>query len=155
MVAADVLGFHPEAGMMSLLALATEIERGLPLETLDRVVDSVAPGDSSFAFRLVPRATLARRRRRIDHAPGPASPGPSSVAGSRLTSEEGARVARLAGIWASALDVWGTPEAAREFLFRGHAMLDGRTPVDVVLATELGTPLVDGILGRLRYGSAG
>ncbi len=147
MVAADVLGFRPEAGMMSLLALATEIERGLPLASLDHVAGSVAPGDASFAFRLVPRATLARRRR--------GDPGAGSApTDARLTSEEGARVARLAGIWAAALDVWGTPEAAREFLFHGHAMLDGRAPIDVVLATELGAPLVDGILGRLRYGSA-
>ncbi len=146
MVAADVLGFQPEAGMMSLLALATEIERGLPLASLDRVAESVAPGDHGFAFRLVPRATLARRRR--DGGAG------SRAADPRLTSEEGARVARLAGVWAAALDVWGTPEAAREFLFHGHAMLDGRAPVDVLLATELGAPLVDGILGRLKHGSA-
>ena len=147
MATADVLGFQPMAvGVMSLLSLAIEIERGLPLAALDRVAESVAPGDGSFAFRLVPRATLARRRRRDGSN--------QAESGSRLTSEEGARVARLAGIWATALDVWGTPEAARDFLFRPHAMLEGRRPVDVVLANEFGGPLVDGILGRLRYGSA-
>ena len=146
MVAADVLGFRPEAGMMSMLALATAIEHGLPLASLDRVADSVAPGDGGFAFRLVPRATLARRRRGDPTAAGQTE--------ARLTAEEGARVARLAAVWASALDVWGSPEAARAFLFQGHAMLDGRTPIDVVLATELGAPLVDGILGRLKHGTA-
>lgn len=147
MAAADILGFHPiAAGAMSALSLIIEIERGLPLAALDRVAESVAPGDGSFAFRLVPRATLARRRRRDVGDPGKTE--------SRLTSEEGARVARLAGIWATALDVWKTPDAARDFLFRPHAMLDGRRPVDVVLASEFGGPLVDGILGRLRYGSA-
>ena len=150
MVVADVLGFRPEAGMMSMLALATAIEQGLPLASLDRVADSVAPGDGGFAFRLVPRATLARRRR--GHPGG--DPTAAIPAEARLTAEEGARVARLAAVWASALDVWGTPEAAREFLFHGHAMLDGRAPIDVVLATELGAPLVDGILGRLKHGSA-
>ncbi len=147
MATADVLGFQPPAaGVMSMLSLAMEIERGLPLAALDRVADSVAPGDGSFAFRLVPRATLARRRRGVV--------GGLTDAGSRLTSEEGARVARLAGIWAAALDVWGTPDAAREFLFRPHAMLEDRRPIDVVLANEFGAPLVDGILGRLRFGSA-
>jgi uncharacterized protein (DUF2384 family) len=33
-------------------------------------------------------------------------------------------------------------------------MLDGRRPIDMVLANEFGRPLVEGILGRLQYGSA-
>jgi uncharacterized protein (DUF2384 family) len=33
-------------------------------------------------------------------------------------------------------------------------MLEGRRPIDVVLANEFGRPLVEGILGRLQYGSA-
>ncbi len=57
-------------------------------------------------------------------------------------------------IWALAKDVWGNEEAARDFLFRPHLMLNGRRPVDVVLGTEIGAQLVDGILGRLKYGSA-
>ncbi len=147
MAIADVLGFQPPAaGVMSMLSLAIEIKRGLPLAALDRVAESVAPGDGSFVFRLVARATLARRRRGVV--------GGLAETHSRLTSEEGARVARLAGIWAAALDVWGTPEAAREFLFRPHAMLAERRPIDVVLANEFGGPLVDGILGRPRFGSA-
>ena len=43
---------------------------------------------------------------------------------------------------------------ARAFLFRPHPMLDNRRPVDVVLASEFGRPLVEGILGRLSYGTA-
>jgi putative toxin-antitoxin system antitoxin component (TIGR02293 family) len=53
-----------------------------------------------------------------------------------------------------ARDVWGGEDAARAFLFRPHPMLEGQRPVDVVLATEFGRPLVEGILGRLQYGSA-
>ncbi len=33
-------------------------------------------------------------------------------------------------------------------------MLEGRRPVDVVLATDMGARLVEDILGRLKYGSA-
>lgn len=145
MVMAEFLGVQlAAAGAMSSLSLATEIERGLPLTALDRVAESVAPGDGSFPFRLVPRATLARRRRQdVGETPG-----------SRLTSEEGSRVARLAAIWATALEVWGAPEAARDFLFRPHAMLDGSRPIDIVLANEFGGSVVDNILGRLRYGAA-
>jgi putative toxin-antitoxin system antitoxin component (TIGR02293 family) len=53
-----------------------------------------------------------------------------------------------------ALDVWGGEEAARRFMFEAHPLLHGRRPVDVVLENELGRPVVEGILGRLRYGSA-
>ena len=89
-------------------------------------------------YRLVPRATLARRR--SHHSP-------------KLTPEESSRVARLASVWAFAKDVWGSDEAARRWLFEAHMMLDDRRPVDVVLASEFGRPLVEGILGRLKYGT--
>jgi putative toxin-antitoxin system antitoxin component (TIGR02293 family) len=115
-----------------------EVERGLPLSALDRIALAVAPSDAGFAYRLVPRATLARRR--AHHAP-------------KLTPEESARVARLASVWAFAKDVWGSDEAARRWLFEPHMMLDDRRPVDVVLASEFGRPLVEGILGRLKYGT--
>jgi putative toxin-antitoxin system antitoxin component (TIGR02293 family) len=53
-----------------------------------------------------------------------------------------------------ALEVWGDEEAARRFMFEAHKLLQGRRPVDVVLENELGRPVVEGILGRLQYGSA-
>ncbi|MBV9777902.1 MAG: DUF2384 domain-containing protein, partial [Acetobacteraceae bacterium] len=76
------------------------------------------------------------------------------TATARLSPEESARVARLAQVWALALEVWGGEEEARAFLFRPHPMLDERRPIDVVLANEFGRPLVEGILGALQYGSA-
>jgi putative toxin-antitoxin system antitoxin component (TIGR02293 family) len=124
----------------------SEVEKGLPLTALDRIADAVAPDDSGFPFRMVARATLARRRKALATAhDSPAS---------RLSAEESARVARLAEVWALASEVWGSDEAARAFLFRPHPMLEGRRPIDVVLANEFGRPLVEGILGRLQYGSA-
>jgi putative toxin-antitoxin system antitoxin component (TIGR02293 family) len=128
------------------LPLMSAVEKGLPLASLDRVVHSVAPSDSKFAFRIIPRATLARRRKALATAKG--------RAGGRLSPEEGTRLARLAGVWAMALEVWGTGEAARQFMFEAHPLLHGRRPVDVVLENELGRPVVEGILGRLQYGSA-
>jgi len=126
--------------------LMSAVEKGLPLRSLDRVVQSVAPADSKFAFRIIPRATLARRRKvwatSKDRAEG------------RLSMEESTRLARLASVWAMALEVWGDEEAARRFMFEAHALLHGRRPVDIVLENELGRPIVEGILGRLRYGSA-
>jgi putative toxin-antitoxin system antitoxin component (TIGR02293 family) len=47
--------------------------------------------------------------------------------------------------------VWKTDDAARSWLFQPHMMLEDRRPIDVVLASEFGRPLVEGILGRLKY----
>ena len=133
----DLLGLrrHPSRPGAPL-GLMGEVEKGLPLSALDRTVHAVAPEDASFAYRLVPRATLARRR---------------SQASPRLTPEESARVARLASVWAFAMDVWGNEEDARRWLFQPHMMLEDRRPIDVVLASEFGRPMVEGILGRLKY----
>ncbi len=125
---------------ISELDLADEVEKGLPLSALDRIAREVVPDDSSFIFRLVPRATLARRRRQK---------------GARLTSEESARVARVASVWAFAKKVWGGDEnSARRWLFKPHMMLEDRRPIDIVLASEFGRPVVEGVLGRLYYGVA-
>ncbi|MBW4092031.1 MAG: DUF2384 domain-containing protein [Proteobacteria bacterium] len=132
------------------MSLMNEVEKGFPLTALDRLAKAVAPGDAGFPFRMVARATLARRRKALATAPA----APAHTATARLSAEESARVARLAAVWALACEVWGGDEAARAFLFRPHPMLEGRRPIDVVLANEFGRPLVEGILGGLQYGSA-
>ena len=138
---AEVLGLGKAAGALSQFDLIDVLDAGLPLAALTRLASRVAPADTAFAFRLVPRATLSRRRKERPAAP-------------TLSSEEGAKVARLASVWALARQVWGEDEAARDFLNRPHALLNGQAPLDVVLKSEFGGPLVEGILGRLRYGSA-
>ena len=121
----------------SRLALASSIEDGLPVAALDRLADTVAPDDARFKFRLVPKATLERRRR---------------SASGRLTTEEGDRLARLAKVFSFALDIYREPDKVREFLGRPHPMLDGKPPLDVALATSPGTDLVINLLGRAAYG---
>lgn len=141
------VGVDPVSGFLELkagneLALMSAVEEGLPYAALDRVVKSVAPSDSQFVYRLIPRATLARRRKAKE---------PTKL---RLSPLESTRLARLTSVWAMALDVWGGAEAARRFMFDAHPLLNGRRPVDVVLENEFGRPVVEGILGRLKYGSA-
>lgn len=127
----------PPGRAASRLALAYSIEGGLPVTALDRLADSVAPDDPRFKFRLIPKATLERRRRSSSQ---------------RLTIEEGDRLARLAKVFSFALDIYGAPEKAREFLGRPHPMLDGKAPLDVALATGPGADLVINLLGRAAYG---
>jgi len=121
----------------SRLALAYSIESGLPVTALDRLADTVAPDDARFKFRLIPKATLERRRK-----------SPSK----RLTSEEGDRLARLAKVFSFALDIYKDPGKAREFLNHPHPMLDGKSPLDLALATGPGADLVINVLGRAAYG---
>jgi putative toxin-antitoxin system antitoxin component (TIGR02293 family) len=115
------------------------IENGLPIAILDRVSESVAPSDVNFKYRIVSRPTLARRRKSHSR---------------RLSPDESERLARIAKIWALAREVWGKDEDARAFLFRPHTMLEGRTPIEIALKTDMGARLVEEILGRLQYGSA-
>lgn len=131
---ARVLGF---AEAQTPLRLAGSIEQGLPLAALDRLVALLSPDDDNLRFAFVPRATLARRART-----------------QRLSSEESAKLARVAAVWAAARETWGSDEAARDFLNRRHMLLQDRRPLEVALATDVGARLVEDILGGLRYGTA-
>jgi putative toxin-antitoxin system antitoxin component (TIGR02293 family) len=128
---ARFLGLKPPTSELEYVDL---VFRGLPLKSLKVIVEAVAPTDSTFKFRIVPKTTLYRR--------------------SRLTGAESAIVARLASVWAQAERVWKSPDAARDFLYRKHPLLNERRPLDVVLENEIGAELVRGVLGRLEHGSA-
>jgi putative toxin-antitoxin system antitoxin component (TIGR02293 family) len=135
---ADVLGLpDKEAKARAPLGLVSRIEDGLPVASLERLARLVSPRDPQFKYRLVPKATLERRK--TSH---------------RLSSAEGTRIARLARVWALAVDVWHSEEDARAFLFRPHPMIEDRSPIDAVIQSEFGAELVVGILGALKYGSA-
>jgi putative toxin-antitoxin system antitoxin component (TIGR02293 family) len=130
-----LLGVKPAADG-SRLRLAYSIERGLPVSALDKLAESVAPQDTSFKFRLIPKATLERRRKSVSK---------------RLTSEEGDRLARLAKVFGFALDIYQDAGKARAFLSRPHAMLDDKPPLEVALATGPGADMVINLLGRAAY----
>jgi putative toxin-antitoxin system antitoxin component (TIGR02293 family) len=134
---AEVLGLPSMRAPFSPMGLVARIEDGLPIAALDRLAGLVAPGDARFKYRLVPRATYGRRK-------------DTKI----LSAEEGTRLARLARVWSLALDVWGDETEARDFLFRPHAMLEDKLPIDVVIQSEFGAEMVADILGSLKYGSA-
>src|SRR3546814_12146172 len=74
-----LLGVPPRIGD-TRLGLADSIESGLPVSALDHLADEFAPNDLRFKFRLIPKATLDRRKK---------------SASRRLTSGEGDRLARI------------------------------------------------------------
>ena len=131
-----LLGMPPRIGD-TRLGLADSITSGLPVTALDHLADEVAPNDTRFKFRVIPKATLDRRKK---------------SASRRLTSEEGDRLARIAKVFSFAMDIYRDKDRAREFLGRPHAMLDGKAPLDVALATGPGADVVINLLGRAAYG---
>lgn len=134
---AAVLDLPDHPALHSPIELADRIDDGLPVHSLERIAHVVAPEDSQFKYRLVPRATYERRKT-------------TGI----LSSEEGTKVTRLARVWSVALDAWGSDGEARGFLFRPHAMLGDKKPVDVILQSEFGAEAVIDILGGLKYGTA-
>jgi putative toxin-antitoxin system antitoxin component (TIGR02293 family) len=128
--------------LATTIGLLDDVCRGLPLQSVDALSQEIAPGDATFKYALVPKATYNRRR---------VGAGPEAA---RLSQEQSERLVRLARIWAWANEVWQSPEAARRFMFAPHMLLEGRTPIEVTLAGELGGKMVEDVLGRLAYGSA-
>jgi putative toxin-antitoxin system antitoxin component (TIGR02293 family) len=133
---ASLLGVRSKRASTQL-GLADEVARGLSVDAVDRLCAAVAPTDPSLRYRIVPKATLARRQ-----------------LSRRLNSDESERLARLARIWAFAIDVWGSDAAAQCFLADPHPLLGGRVPREVATATEIGARAVEDLLGGLKYGSA-
>ena len=133
----DVLGLPAKLANRSPIGLVTQIEHGLPIGAVERIARLVAPSDSQFKYRLVPRATYERRK-----------------ATKILSADEGTRLARIARVWGLALGVWKDEEDARDFLFRAHPMIEDKRPIDVVIQSEFGAEMVVDILNGLKYGSA-
>jgi len=131
------------------IGLVEQVNNGLPLSAADDVSTVVAPGDRNFKYRLVPKATYARRL-----ALGRSSEKVKRARTPSLSKEESERVVRLARIWAFAREVMKDDTLTRRFLTTPHMLLNARAPLDVTLEGELGGKLVEDILGRLAHGSA-
>lgn len=128
----------------SYLRRALAVEEGLPLKSADFLARQVAPRDARFIYKFVPSATLARRRQQAKKEPKKAV----------LSTEESARVIRVARVFDRALAVWKDEGSARDFLNTPHMLLDNRTPMDVALKTDEGARVVEEVLGKLEYGTA-
>lgn len=131
-----LLGVNTNAGN-TRLGLINAIMKGSPVRSLDRLASAIAPDDARIKFRLIPKATLESRKK---------------CATRHLTSGEDDRLARLATVYVFALDIYRDSSNAREFLNRPHAILDGKLPLDVALATGPGADAVINLLGRVGYG---
>jgi putative toxin-antitoxin system antitoxin component (TIGR02293 family) len=132
---ADLLGVKPKKAE-SALTLVYSVARGLPVSSLDKFANRVSPEDARrFTYRVVPKPTLERRRK--EKQP--------------LSTEESDRLARIAKVFAFALEVFRDDAKVRRFLDSPHPMLDDEAPLEVALATGLGADAVINLLGRAAY----
>jgi putative toxin-antitoxin system antitoxin component (TIGR02293 family) len=121
----------------SFAELDEMVSRGLPKGALRASIERIcknAEERKQLLYRIIPEATYKRRRE-------------------TLSAEESGRAERLARIFATAEYVWDSEPEAQMFLTTPHAMLQGRTPLDVSM-TELGARRVEELLWRLYYGIA-
>jgi putative toxin-antitoxin system antitoxin component (TIGR02293 family) len=131
-----LLGVPPKRTTEGPLALAYRIEEGFPVAALDRFALVICPNDARrFAYRVVPKPTLERRRKNGKH----------------LTTDESDRLARIAKVFAFGLEIFRDEKKVREFLGRPHPMLDDKSPLDVALSTGPGADAVVNLLGRAAY----
>lgn len=132
---AQVLGLHRRVKSMS--QLDGQVGAGLPKASLGAVARHVygnSPQAVALMHQVIPAATYHRR-------------------GDELKPQESERVERLARVIATAEQVWDSEDDARAFLSTGHAMLEGRPPIEVAL-TELGARRVETLLWSLFHGVA-
>ena len=134
---AQVMGGERVLGrrIRSTADLIDRVAAGLPPGALASCVERVVADrrDRTVALhRVVPRATLARSRR-------------------RLGAHASERVARLARLIATAELVWGDADDAHEWLRRPHPELSGSSPLEAA-TTELGALEAESVLWKLAHG---
>lgn len=115
------------------------IHKGLPYKSLE-VIQAKYHLDTNVIMKIisVPARTMARRKEE-----------------QRLNAQESDRLARVARILAYATEVFGTEEKASAWLTRPNRILQRATaPIDL-LDTDIGTQVVETMLGRIEYGVIG
>ncbi|MDN5942810.1 MAG: DUF2384 domain-containing protein [Nitrospira sp.] len=114
------------------------IHKGLPYRSLEFIISKFhldLPRMSKILS--VPARTMARRK-----------------AEQRLTAQESDRLARLARILTYATEVFGAEEKASMWLTRPNRVLQCTAPIEL-LDTDLGTQVIESMLGRIEHGVVG
>lgn len=116
--------------------LARFIRKGLPAGSVTSLAERLHVGNAVLSRKLgIPQRTLTRR---LSEA-------------SLLTPAESDRIARMARVYANAVEMIGDEEKAIAWLNTPNRALGGEKPLDQ-LDTDMGTRTVEDILGRIAYG---
>ncbi|MBA2292971.1 MAG: DUF2384 domain-containing protein [Gemmatimonadales bacterium] len=118
------------------LHVANQVERGLSFAALERFLRNTELSQRALAqFADIPERTLARRKE-----------------SGRLEPAESDRVARIARVFARAIDMHeGEMDAARAWLTTPLRALGDRSPLEFA-KTDAGAIEVEHLIGRLEYG---
>ncbi len=111
------------------------VERGLPLSALEAVVGSGRLSAVEAECMVIPRRTLAYRKKHRQ----------------RLSREESDRLARIARIARRTEETFGSAERAARWLRQPNRALNRRPPLDLLLTGE-GAQLVESVLVRIDDG---
>jgi putative toxin-antitoxin system antitoxin component (TIGR02293 family) len=129
---AVVVGSNVAAGV-DLIRL---VRRGLPVGAVQLVLDSGFLTPAELNRIVLPRKTLANRRKL-----------------GTLTPEQSDRLVRVARVIAAAEETFGTREKAGTWLRRPTTPLAGECPLEL-LDTDEGAREVETLLGRIAHGIA-
>ena len=131
---ATILGLDRKAG--SKRRLAEIIRSGLPATSFDSVSRYTNLGRKRLAAVVsISQRTLDRRLQRRE----------------RFQPDESDRLARIARVYALAEEVFGSREAAEEWMADANRSLDGARPVDL-LDTEMTARDVEDLIGGIPAG---
>ncbi len=138
-VLAEYLGGSQALGrdIQSDFDLDDAVREGLPLSTIESVVRGGALRASELDALVIPRRTLAHRRR----------------LGKRLSSRQSDRLTRVVRVVARAEEAIGDCTKARRWLRKPNRALQGRRPLDL-LASDVGARVIEQLLGRIEHGLA-
>ena len=111
------------------------IRKGISSVAVDSLARALRVTQSELAAALgIPERTLIRRKKE-----------------GTLTSEESAKVVRLARVIGRAEEVFEDIDAALDWMKSGNAALSGATPLSL-LDTDIGAESVTDMLGRIEHG---
>ena len=119
----------------SELEFVNAVRGGLPMSAVDAVLDDGTLSSAEVEQLVIPRRTLAHRRK----------------LGQRLSREESDRLSRVARVVASANETFQDRAAAARWLRHPNRALGGARPLDL-LETGDGARLVEDVLGRIAHG---
>ena len=116
--------------------LGDAVRTGLPATSVVALAKTLRLSNGAMVDKLgIPQRTFTRRLSQ----------------GALLTPAESDRTARVARIYATAVDLLGNGDIAAEWLVSPNRALSGRKPLDE-LDTDMGARRVEDVLGRIAYG---
>ncbi|MGH7481836.1 MAG: type II RES/Xre toxin-antitoxin system antitoxin [Longimicrobiales bacterium] len=117
------------------LDLVEAIESGLPIASIEAVIEEGILSADEIHHLVVPRRTLAHRKGR----------------GQALTAKQSDRLTRVVRMAARAAEAISDPQKAARWLRKPNRTLQGKRPLDL-LESDVGARMVEQLLGHIEHG---